>query len=83
MNDISINLPVLNALKLSEFLKDVAEQLEYKVEQNGAINYDQKLFLSSVKTFHLEVSRNIKEHQYAEILEQYENGENLHDLING
>jgi hypothetical protein len=83
MNDISINLPVLNALKLSEFLKDVAEQLEHKVEQNGAINYDQQLFLSSVKTFHLEVSRNIKGHQYAEILELYENGENLHELING
>lgn len=82
MDDIQINLSPLTALKLSEFLKDVAEQLEYKVEQNGAINYDQQLFLTSVNAFMFEVGRGLKSHKYADILEQYENGEQLHELLN-
>jgi hypothetical protein len=82
MDDIQINLSPLTALKLSEFLKDVADQLADKVEQNSAINYDQQLFLTSVNAFMFEVGRGLKNHKYADILEQYENGEQLHKLIN-
>lgn len=82
MEDIQINLTPLTALKLSEFLKDVADQLADKVEQTGAINYDQQLFLTSVNAFIFEVGRGLKSHKYADILEQYENGEQLHKLIN-
>tara|TARA_Y100000817_G_scaffold244221_1_gene196190 strand:- start:10549 stop:10800 length:252 start_codon:yes stop_codon:yes gene_type:complete len=82
MDDIQINLSPLTALKLSEFLKNCADQLSEKIEQNGSINYDQQLFLTSVNNFNFEVGRCLKNHKFEEIFEQYENGEQLHDLLN-
>lgn len=80
MDKIIIELTPLQAAEISNFLTNSSKKIQAQALSRGALDFEEKLLIDSAKVFKSELKQYLNASLYAQILEDYEQAELIHEL---
>ena len=80
MEKIIIELTPLQAAEICNFLSNSSHKIHAQALSRGYLDFEGKLLIDSAKVFKTELKQYLNASLYAQILEDYEQAEQIHEL---